>query len=281
VNGYRRHLGVLAGVAILVGTAAAGTLPVSYLLPDKFVITAGGQVSLRMESGTPLAAQTVAWPADKLSWFFIRADGTQENRDRVEATDGAKNATAVTVPTPGVTVIGADLKPAVTQVTGAELSAFLIANVAGAAENPAVRRLTERQKVRMRRTESATTMVRVPAGDERDLHSAVAQSKTGQAVEIRPLFDPTMLKVGADFPVRVYVAGTKQSGAKVQATSTAAGATEAKRADSSAATSFTIGHAGVWRIEFHHAELLENDAEADWAVYSTTLTFEVPAGGGK
>ncbi len=276
MRGFRLYASVLAGIAILAPTAAAGVLPASYLLPDKFVATAGGQVSLRVETGTPLAAQTAAWPADRLKWVFSRGVGVQENRDRIEATDPAKQVAAVTIPTPGVTVIGVDFKPVVTQVSGAELNAFLTANVAGAADNPAVKALGAQPKVRVRRIESATTMVRAPAGDIRDEHSAVAQAKTGQAVELRPLFDPTMLKVGADFPVRAFVDGSKQAGAKIQAS---AKATDAKTADDTAAAPFSIKQAGVWRIEFHHAEPLKNDPAADWVIYSATLTFEVRSEG--
>ena len=73
-------------------------------------------------------------------------------------------------------------------------------NVAAAAKADS-RRVTGGQTVRVRRVESATTMVRVPTPDGRALSSATAMSKTGQAVEIRPLFDPTVLRVGRDIPL--------------------------------------------------------------------------------
>ena len=52
-----------------------------------------------------------------------------------------------------------------------------------------------------------------------------------------------------------------------------------KTTDRSGMTYFRITDPGVWRIEFHHAELLENDADAGWVIYSATLTFEVPTQG--
>lgn len=283
MSGYRRWIGPLAVLATTVAAAAAAGLPVTYLMPDKFTAPAGGEVLLRVESGAPQAAQTVAWPADKLRWFFVRGDGTQENRDRVDATNPTRDAVAVKPPTPGVTVFGFDTQPVVSPVSGADLAEFLKSNVAGAKDDSAVQRLTERKTIRVRRIESATTMVRVPAGDVRDEHSAVAQAKTGQAVEIRPISDPTMLTVGSDFPLTVYIRGVARAGAEVQATGPAAAGTkaktESKTADASGTTHFPIPKAGVWRIEFHHAEPLANDPGADWVVYSSTLTFEVGQGG--
>ena len=58
--------------------------------------------------------------------------------------------------------------------------------------------------------------------------SAIATSKTGQAVEMRLIADATAIPVGSDLPLRVYVGGEKKVGVKVRATHVASGKTAPK-----------------------------------------------------
>lgn len=279
MSAYISRAAVLAVVLAVVGAASAAVPPVTYLVPDAFRAGSGEQVKLHVESGTPLSAQIQRWPHEKLRWFFVLGDGTRHNRDTIKPIDAEGREVAVTLAQPGATVVGFDAKPVVTPFAAADLHAFLSANVADSVHRVDPRRGAREQELRVRRIESATTMVRVPAADGRELPSGTAMTKTGQAVEIRPLFDPTMLRVGSDFPVRVYVGGSKRPNAKVLATSVTGGQTVAATADATGSTHFRIDHPGVWRVEFHHAEPLENDADADWVVYSATLTFKVAAEG--
>ena len=281
MNAYGLRAGPLLAVVTVVALATAGVPPVMYLMPDQFTASLDQPVTLRVESGAALTAQTAQWPSNEMAWFFVLADGTRHNHDQIAATDPDKKTVAVELTQPGATVIGFDTKPVISQVSGKDLAAFLTKNVAGAEASPAVRELTGRQNLRVRRTQSATTMIRVPAGDHRDLNSAVAQAKTGLSVEIRSMFDPTVITVGSDFPLRTYIGGSKKAGVKVQATSLTGGKTWSKVTDTSGVAYFRIKHPGTWRIEFHHAQPLENDPQADWAVYSATLTFEVATEGSK
>jgi len=189
----------------------------------------------------------------------------------------------VTLSKPGVTMVGLDIKPTAAKVEGKSFKAFWGRMAPGQAHKDAITALADADEVRVRRIESAKTLVRVPdPGGKPASHSAVAQSKTGQAVEIRALADPTMAGVGSDLPVRAYVGGDKQPGVKMLATCVATGKTQEALTDSSGSCHFRIDSAGVWRIEFHHAELLQGDPKADWVIHSATLTFEVTnPGGGK
>jgi hypothetical protein len=268
----------LAALAAM-GTATAGIPPVTYLVPDDFTPARDQTVNLHIEAGAALAAQTTDWPTNELEWFFWRGDGKQENRQTLAPATPQLRSVAVRA-YPGVTVIGLNKKPVAVEASGTELAAFLSANVAGMKEDPAVRKLSAQLTAKLRRFESATTMVRVATGDVRDLHSAVAQNKTGQTAEIQALFDPTRLRAGADLPVRVHLRGTKQAGAQVRATCLAGGRSEERITDPTGSTYFRITQPGAWRIEWHHAEPLAGDPAADWVLYTATLTFEVPAEGG-
>jgi hypothetical protein len=261
------------------GCAWAAPPAVTYLRPAKFVATRGESVGVCVETGAPLTAQVTDWPADDLRWFYVLAAGTRENHPTVRPAGRDTRSVPVNVTQPGVTVVGLDKKPAVTTMSGTDLRTFLSQNVAQAEAVPIFQRLGS-TPVRVRRIESAATLIRAPGTGGDNEGSGAAMSKTGQAVEIRPLFDPTSVVVGSDLPVRVYVGGSTKAGAKVQASSLAAGQTVAKIADRTGSTFFRITHPGLWRIEFHDARPLDGDADADWVLYSATLTFEVTGEGG-
>jgi hypothetical protein len=262
-------------------SALAAGQSVKYLVPDQHQIRAGEQLRLHVEAGDPLKPERIAWPADIMDWFFVRATGTQENlhKERLQPAQKQDDFIAVTLPQSGAALIGFDTRPAVTQITGRDLQTFLSRYIELASLPGGRARLSANTAVKVRRVESTKTLVRVRTEDGQRSHSATAQSKSGQAVEIRPLADPTMPMVGGDLPVRVYVGGGKKVGVRVLATSVTAGKTQQLTSDSSGAVHFPITHPGLWRVEFHHAEPLKDDPAADWAIYSATLTFEVPEKG--
>ena len=278
MSAYARWLGALTAMIVGVGTAAAEIPSTTYLSPDSFTKNLNEPVHVHIDVGARQNTSVSPWPADQLKWFFVRAEGTQANRDTIQATDRDKNIAVVTISRPGVTMIGFDYKPAIKVLPGTDLALFLAQNVTGADADPAVLQLMPR-RVRVRRIESATTMIRVPAKDGQIHSSAIALSKTGLSAEIRPMFDPTILSVGSDLPVKIYVPAAKKVSIKVQATTVEGNKTVEKTTDATGATYFRITHPGKWRLEFHHAQKLENDAAADWMIHSGTLTFEVPSAG--
>jgi hypothetical protein len=265
------------------GVAAAGGQTVTYLAPAKHVATLGERVTVRTEIGDGKVVQRAAWPTETIHWLFVRAPGMQENRENVGPADPKDDFIDVTLTKPGVTMVGRDTKPTVTNVTGEKFKAFLTRTAPEETQKDVLAGIADEDKARVRRIESTKTLVRVLDADGKPpSHSAVAQSKTGQAVEIRALADPTLVAIGSDLPVRAYVDGDTRTGVKMLATCVATGKTQEALTDSSGSCHFRISDPGVWRIEFHDARPLENDADADWVVYSATLTFEVTkAGAGK
>lgn len=273
-----RQTAAVVFAASVVGAAAGQR--VTYLKPASHAATVGQRVAVRVEQGDGKVVQPAAWPTESIQWLFVRAPGTQENREDVGPQDAKGNAIDVSLAKPGVTLIAFDTKPAELPLTGERFKRFARRVLPSETRDAVVFGLADTDQVRVRRVESAKTLVRVadPAGRPAS-HSAVAQSKTGQEVEIRPLADPTMVTVGSDLPVRTYVEGSKRVGVKVIATCVATGKTYEAISDSSGSCHFRIDAGGVWRIEFHHIAPLPNDEQADWALYSATLTFEAPQEG--
>jgi hypothetical protein len=268
------------GLCLVLAAAAAawaGPLTTSFLTPSTYSVALGQSLTVHWDAGTALAAQPIAWPSGEVNLLFIRGGTEQENRHDVKPERSQDNFVAVTIGQPGVTLIGAE-RPVVREVTGSDLRAFLMQNVATDKIAADVARLEADRKYRVRDITSAKTLVRA-ATAEPEVPSAIATSKTGLKGEIRPQFDPTMAPVGSDLPLTVYIDGDKCPGAKVQVTAVASGKTTTLIADHSGSVHFPVTDLGVWRLEFHYAEPLAHDPAADWTVNTATLTFEITKGG--
>lgn len=269
-------------VSLLAAAAPALAAPpaASFLTPSQYTVQPGAAPTLRFDTGAAKTAQPAAWPTGEVGWLFIRGGKTQENQHDVRSRTSRDNFIPLEIRHAGVTLVGADLRPAEFATTGAELRTFVEQNIAASPATEKAQTLPADQTLRVRQFASAKTLIRAPDPSGKLLPSAIATSKTGQAVEIRPNFDPTAATVGGDLPLSVYVGGDKLAGAKVQATNVSTGQTASYIADNGGTGHFRITDPGVWRVEFHHAIPIQNDPAADWVIYSATLTFEVSAKGG-
>ncbi len=216
-----------------------------------------------LQLGQP--ARPEPWTDHRLAWFFIRGDGTQRNLSQVTA--ALDDASAVTLPQipQGCAVIGADFAPRIEILAAADWAVFL--KTRSSAPPPEL----GAAPARVRRIESCKTILRAaPGGDD----SAV--SKTGQAVEIRSLMDPTATPPGSDVALRAFVDGNKVAGAHLIARHIESGRTQDLITNPEGIANLRITDAGPWHIEFHRATRLAGDAEADWELRTATLTFKAP-----
>ncbi|MBP7745103.1 MAG: hypothetical protein KA383_03150 [Phycisphaerae bacterium] len=261
-------------VLIVVGPVLAAAPTAAFLTPSKYTASIGEAVNVRFDVGAAKDARPGAWPAEGVRWLFVRGGPAQENRHDVRPARDSDNFTSATIEHPGVTLVGTDQVPAVTEAPAAEWRAFLTLNAADPAKVSAG--LTDRP-VRVRQVISTKTLIRAAADNQRITPSAIATSKSGQVVEIRVHFDPTAAQPGSDIPLTFYVDGDKRSDAKVQATNVTTGKSEEFVTDGGGSGHFCVTDAGVWRVEGHYVQALDNDPSADWVVYTATLTFEVGA----
>jgi hypothetical protein len=262
-------------IALLAGAAASAQEAV-FLSPQSFVIP-GGQARVQLLSGQPAAAAATPWTADRTKWLFSRSAGAQDNLHDV-APAAADDFLAIPAGKSGVTVIGLDLAPQVLEFTADEWQKRASAmRPAGA---PLENRSESGKRVRVRHLASAKALLRAGAAQGPDAASAEAMSKTGQAAEIRPLFDPTVLRVGADLPLAVYADNIKRKDIRVAAASVQGGTVEEIEIGSGGLANLTLTHPGIWRIAFQVIEPAPKvDSDVDWIVYSGTLTFEVQEAG--
>ncbi len=224
-------------------------------------------VSWRVAPGEAVGAVLPPDAADDVEWLFFRAAGRQENRDA--ATPDADGAVSFVAPATDCCLIGLDRRPRVVTMDPAAFVRFqLRRGIAGRAPDSFPRTET----IRVRLVESMKLLVRVAPEDVSPVPSATAQSKTGQAVELRPLADPTTVPIGSVLPVKVYGA-FDPAGAIVVARQLESGARARSTADGDGVARVTLSEGGPWSVTTVDARALRGDEEADVEVRWASLTF--------
>ena len=260
---------VLASVA-----AAAAGQSATFLVPESAEIGLASPVRLSAVRGAEVDAAPEPWPAARIAHFFARTAWTQENRDALPPDEGSDATVTWPADRPGVLLLGVDLAPEVESIDAASFAAFMERSL-GERARDALGALPAQGEVAVLHTESAKAVVRVRAGGATP--TSIAASKTGQAVELRPLMDPTILIPGSDLVVKVYARLPGSSGGVITATNTTTGEVARVTTNDESIANIRVGHAGRWRLEFHAAARLEGgDAPAAWELHTATLTFDVP-----
>lgn len=265
--------------AILLSSGFAAAQDALFLTPERFQAAPGESVLLRAQAGHAEALDKAPWPAARVRWLFIRGAGTQQNLDSAAPENATPDAVKLMLPPPDAAQIGLDLKPTIVNLPLSELKAFATKYAPDSKLEPLGDRAGA--TIRVRRVESAKTLVRVIAAGQQPTPSATARSKSGQAVELRLMTDPTATRVGSDLALRFHIDGSPREGATIRAASAAGGQTLTATSDASGFARLRLTSPGVWRIEAHSISVLQNDPEADAALHTATLTFEVPAEDGK
>ncbi|VAX39408.1 hypothetical protein MNBD_PLANCTO03-2146 [hydrothermal vent metagenome] len=268
--------------ALLAASASCATAQEAvFLTPAEGSVALGEVVEFSAAAGE----ERLAWPTERVEHFFARTAWTQENRDTLAAgktdradktpaplgRDSGTTIAAWPAELPGVLMLGCDFAPRFERVSAESFRAF-VDRVLPVSRRTALGSIPSEGEVTLRRVESAKALVEVEAAGERPV--SIATSKTGQVVEIRLLMDPMHAEVGSDIAVRVYseIPGPKEG--VVIATNTTTGEVMRVLTNDSATANITVSAAGRWRVEFH-AVVLEESGDADWAVHTATVTFDV------
>lgn len=281
------------GVAVTKGATATRLAPHAllaprYLVPDQYYVEPGREVHVRLvQVAAPGGDMVRAWEEHPAQWFFVRTGASQDNFDDVPLAGGRRepgpDGRAQEAPPASVRIliactamIGVDLRDTIVEASRQSLLAF--AGDAADGGRASIRDLAllahpdGTAVIRLRRVESAGAVLR--SGQRgHDLARPVATAKTGQNVEIRLLMDPVAALVGGDIPVRAYVLGGGHEG-RVFATAMRSGRVQEFATDERGIGAFALDEPGPWRLELHHLAPAENDIEADWILYTATMTFE-------
>jgi len=273
-------LGPLGALLLVVVTQSPppGSLPTLYLTPDTFNVPTGEVLRLRVFSGQAGRAEPLPWPQERIGGFFINTGNTRHNRATIGPSADEPRAAQVRIDHPGAALIALNTRPVIVELAAAELKQFL--RTTSAADERLLGSLPTSGTVRVRRIESASAIVRVTESDGSRVFSAAATAKLGLRAEIQPLMDPTAVNAGSDLAVRIFIDAIQQPDVQVTATCVADGQSVSLRTDPVGSAHFTLTRAGVFRVEFHRLHKLEADPQADFNLYSGSLSFEVSAEGG-
>jgi hypothetical protein len=242
-------------LALLVTTGAARAQEALCLIGD------GNRILL--QSGLP--AKSASWAEHPVSWFFIRGDGTQQNFSQIAAAGDDASA----FPRRGA--------PARQR---RHRGRFRTAHPDHPCEGMgSVCQGPHHGRARAGRRAGEGPAHRIlqdhlrsgPGGDSSPV------GKTGQAVEIRSLMDPTVTPPGSDVALRAFSDGGKVAGAHLTARHIQSGRVQELTTNTEGIANLHISDAGLWRIEFHRATKLAGDPEAEWELRTATLTFTSPA----
>lgn len=267
---------VCASQAPLLGQDSAS------LRPTRPFPVPGGQLEVRLQRGAGSDASTLPFPrAEQRNWVFLRSPGSQNNFQEVptlgdEAQRGQLALPAGDYQHEGV-VVGLDLKPTVTEVPLGDWERFQVQRLGRAKPEPFSSAFEAPQRVRLRRIESTKLLVRLKEGKQIPVPSGVLMTKTGQAVELRPLADPTTIAPGGDFPVKVYTPAGSPAGLVVTASHEESGSLSRAVTRPGGVAYVRISAAGAWLLEVHEVVPLDGHRDADLELRSASLRFTSPA----
>lgn len=259
------------GTAFLLSTIlSASTLAHdTWLIPDRFVAQRETLVSLDLTSGMAFPALDAQINPDRVDRAVCRLSGHQFNvRDFSPAPKSLLFKARLSEP--GIATFWVELKPRQLELTPNQVQEYF--NEIDAPESVRKQWANARKPRRWRviYTKHAKTFVRV---GEAQSDKSWAEP-VGMSLEIVPEKDPTSLRVGDDFPVRVLKNGTALTDFPVGIVNEGSSRGEIRRTDIEGRVTFRLGRKGRWLLrgtELRRAA----DSKVDWESDFTTLTIEV------
>lgn len=271
----RCFLALLALALLALPTASAQSL--ARFVPAELGGEEAGALTceLRFVRESTRSIELQPWPSDEIGWLFLRTEGTQQNHDAL--TPLAADATRLRLErgSQGPLLVGWDLPPRVERAHSIELRAFLAERAHGRPPPREFEALAANETVLVRRLESLALLARPAGGAAPAEPSAIATSKSGQRMELRPLFDPSFPQAGSDFAFKLYLPAGGSAGALCRAVHLASRKAQALELLGDGSLRVKLELAGPWMIEATRLRALEGDAEAALELASTTLVFVV------
>ncbi len=265
----RAILTLLAGAAMIVAAAPASAHD-TWLLPDRFAITPASSVTLDLTSGMKFPELETGPKRERVQAARVRCgEQTFEISEINEAPHSLR------LKTPPLTIEGVAVCWVVLPSKAIELKPEQVKEYLEEIDPPAAVRQhwaeMKPQRWRELYTKHEKTFVRVgkPASDDQSWSEPV-----GSALEIIPEKDPTALRPGNEFPVRVLKAGQPYPDFALNAVAAGEAKGETRRTDAEGRITFRLPKAGAWLLR--GTDLRQSAREdADWESDFVTLTLEV------
>ena len=257
----------LAGfVALAVACAAPLHAHDTWLLPVRFELAAGETVEAGLTSGMGFPAPESAVAPDRLAQTGLRVGGRVVRLEPAPAGATMLRLSAVAAGS-GVAAVWAVTRPRTLSLDAHEVEEYL--REIGADKAVEAR---WRQQRRWRETYSKLAKSYVRVGDASSDRSW--SEPVGLELEIVPLDDPTAIRAGQPFRLRVLRSGRPLAGLALSAVSRSSRTVLLRRTADDGSVEFRAGPPGPWLLR---GTLIEPSAgpEADWQSLFATLTVRV------
>ncbi len=241
----------------------------TWLLPDRFQVSPGQRVTLDLTSGMAFPELETGPKRERVESAQCRLAGRTFDISDISA--GPKSLRFKTeVHDSGVASFWVKLPPKSIELKPDQVEEYLEEIDA---PSPIRKAWTEMEPKRWRELYSKHQKTFVRVGEAPPADRSWTEP-AGIALEIVPEKDPTALREGDEFPVRVLKNGAPFAGFALNAVAGGATKGETRTTDAAGRAVFKLDKAGPWLLRGTDVRKLEKP-EADWESDFTTLTVEV------
>ncbi len=256
-------------ICVLLSIASAANAHDTWLVPDQFQVATKTIVTLNLTSGMAFPDLETGPKRDRVEAARCRLAGGTTDISDISA--GPKSLVFKTeLSESGVATIWVKLPPKSIELKPEEVKEYLEEVSAPESLRKQWADMKEPKRWRESYTKHPKSFVRV--GDPRSDQSW--KDPVGAFLEIVPEQDPTALRAGEDFSVRVIKDGAPFADFALNAVSAGEKKGETHRTDSAGRVTFRLNKAGRWLLrgtDIRKSNLPETDYESDFA----TLTIDV------
>ncbi|HWC78151.1 MAG TPA: DUF4198 domain-containing protein [Blastocatellia bacterium] len=263
----RRGTGLTFAVCLILCTSVVAHD--TWLIPDRFAVPREGLVSLDLTSGMAFPALDSPIKPDRIDRALCRLSGHQFD---IKDYSGAPKSLRfkAKLDEPGIATFSVELKPRSLELTPAQVREYLHEIDAPAAIRQQWNNARRPRRWREVYTKHSKTFVKV-GEPESDRSWA---EPIGTFLEIVPEKDPTTLKAGDEFPIRVLKEGAPLSGFPIGLVHESGPKARIGRTDAGGRVTFRLDRKGRWLLR--GTELRKSiQASVDWESNFTTLTIQV------
>ncbi len=255
-------------VTLILASSVSLTAHDMWIEPSAFLPDVGKIIGLRLRVGQDLLGDPI--PRDPaLIDQFISVDST--GRKPVIGRDGADPAGLVRVAAPGMMIVGYRSNPSPVVLPAAKFNQYLKEEGLDAIADLRARRNQTGNDAGEIFSRCAKTLISsgTPANSEAD-------RSLGFTLELVSQKNPYTLRAGDDFPVSLTYEGHPLAGAQVVAMNRLNPESRlTARTDRNGRVTFRLPENGMWLIKAVHMIPAPTGANADWASFWASLTFEL------
>lgn len=247
-----------------------------WMVPTTFSPQPGQIVGARLRVGQNLAGDPLPLIPALVNQFIVE-DGT--GRRPVVGRSGADPAGVLRAAMPGLLVIGYHSHPSTVELPADVFNAYLVEEGLDAIALLRARRDETGATARERFARCAKSLVyagaAIEAGEAGEATQAVGDRRLGFPLELVAENNPYAPSAGQDFPVRLTYEERPLGGALVIAMNTQnPSVKQALRTDDDGRVRFHLHAGGMWLIKAVHMVPAPAGADAEWASFWASLTFE-------